>query len=240
MGGITYSLSAGVATVTIDRPPVNALSAETYMALDEALHHVKRDPDVRVVILTGAGTRAFCAGTDMAAFSNPELAATTSENAVRFFENLASYSLPIVGALNGPAVGGGVMIAAECDVIVATSSAYFEIPEIQIGLAGGASHARQIFPETVVKRMALLGQRVSAAEAERYGVLEVVSTEGLLVRAHEIAEHIAALRADAVRLSLSTLRNCGKDTIWEYRTELATVSTLLRSGVPQLENQKEK
>lgn len=228
--------ATGVAQLTIDRPPVNALGADHYAALAGALRSIGRDTDVRALVLTGAGTRAFSAGSDTSEFSEPAAYARIAGASQEFFAALAGLSVPIVGALNGPAVGAGAMIASECDVLIAVPDAYLSIPELSLGVPGSGSHAKRLAPYFKVQRMLLLGERLTPEQALSYGtVMEIAAAASLIDTAVEVAQRIAALEPDAVRAARAIFRASeSRATLAGYAAEMAAavpiVSAKLERG----------
>jgi enoyl-CoA hydratase/carnithine racemase len=213
-GGVEVTIRkefrAGI--LKLARPPVNALDADGYEAGSEALERLNADADVGAIVLTGEGSRSFCAGTDLATFSRPDEFGRVAAAAARFFDALASSSVPLVGALNGPAVGGGVMIASECDVLVAIEDVYFVLPELSHGLIGGGSHLRRIAPYFKAMRMLLLGERLTVAEAHASGVVEsVVGADQLLDRALAVAAELSGLESAPMRAARNIFRGMESD-----------------------------
>lgn len=216
----------GIVMITFDRPPVNALDATAYGIATEALARADADPDVHVAILTGAGTRTFTAGTDLAAQRADS--AGMSKALFGLFDQLASRRLAIVGALNGAAVGGGTMIAAECDVLIGVPGSYFLLPQIEFGHPGGGSHLRQLVPRYVALRMLLLRERLTIDEALALGVVwRIVEPAQLLDTAIAAAERIGELdpAARAAALELFRARD-GRVTIDGLADELSAASRL--------------
>jgi enoyl-CoA hydratase len=210
-GGSLARPADGVAQLTIDRPPVNALGYEAYDGLADALRSVARSADVRALVLTAAGTRAFSAGSDIKEFQTPGDYERIAAASAGFFAALADVPVPIVCALNGPAVGGGAMIAAECDVLLAVPGADLSIPELSLGVPGSGSHAKRLGPFHKVTRMLLLGEKMTPEEAVGFGtVASVVAADSLLTVAVETASSIAALEPDAVRAARAIFR--GRET----------------------------
>lgn len=181
-----------VAVVTFDRPAVlNALHPPAHRELDAVFDRLRDDDDVRVIIVTGAGERAFCAGTDLKA-----LAATGDDfkPATGFAGLTHRFDLwkPVIAAVNGMCLGGGVEILAACDIAVAAEHAEFGLPEPLVGLAalGGAALQRLIrqVPAKDAMWLVLSGQRIDSRRAcEMRLVNEVVPGAMLLQRAHEMA-----------------------------------------------------
>lgn len=196
---IRFERQGHVALVTIDRPAaMNAIDAPTRAALKEAYAEVSASPDIRAVLLTGAGDRAFCTGADL-----KKTMPTGDSMAVEEFGSGSDHLLagfptdtPVVCAINGYALGGGLEIALMCDIRIASESAQFGLPEVRIGSIPGSS-GTQMLPRVVGRahalRLILTGDRIDAAEALRIGLVsEVVEPASLQQRALEVAERIAA------------------------------------------------
>jgi enoyl-CoA hydratase/carnithine racemase len=196
-----------VAVVTVDNPPVNALADHVIEALDAAAVELAGDADVRAVVLTGTGEKAFLAGADLEEFAArlatgegiDEHAAAT-RRALGRWEALPQ---PVVAAVQAHAMGGGLEVALVCDLVVADPGARFGAPEVRLGLMPGAG-ATQRLPRRIgmgpARAMILLGTTIGAAEAQRLGLVHAVSEPGTaLAEARALAEELAALPAVAVR-----------------------------------------
>jgi enoyl-CoA hydratase len=192
-----------VAVVTLDRPPVNALdraTREAFVALFEELN--ERD-DVRAIVLTARG-RVFCAGADIrekqALGAQPgELMRADRVTRDAFFV-LLDIAKPVIAAVQGGALGAGFVLAACCDLILASEEAFFAMPEIDVGQGGGASFLQRILPPAKLRRMMLTGERVPAVELHRLGAVEaVLPADRLLPEALALAATIAAKSPTAVR-----------------------------------------
>jgi E-phenylitaconyl-CoA hydratase len=207
--------------VRINRPEaLNALEAESMIALNDALRGFRDDPDLYVAVLTGAGQRAFCTGADLkrtlpsgAGFAETYFAPyRASVDAGLYVRALTLSELaipkPLIAAVNGHALGGGAEIALDCDIRIASERATFGLPEARwasVPAAGGVSKLLRAIPRAVAMQMLLTGDRIDAAEAHRVGLVsEVVPPAELLLRAMTIAERIAANGPLAVR-SIKTL-----------------------------------
>ena len=174
----------GVARVTLNRPEKrNALSLELREELADALEAQAADEDVRCVVLTGAGS-AFCAGMDVTQFggdrANKERIVATS---TRLFEIVARYPLPLVGAVNGPAVAGGFALALLCDVRTAAPSASFGFPEIGRFIPPSYGAALAALPEPVARRLCLTGELLDAERALALGVVSSVGEDPVALAA---------------------------------------------------------
>ena len=220
----------GVAVVTIDRPPVNALDPAAYAALADAFgRFAEPDGDVRALVLTAAGERTFSAGTDTGVFGDLADYDAAIATGRRCFEALARIAVPVVGAINAAAVGGGAMLAGECDVLLAAEGAYFAIPELSLGIPGGGSHVRRLAPYFKVQRMMLLNERLTAQEALRHGTLQRVVPRGeLLGAALEVARTLAQVDPRAMRAARTIFRTPDSEAaLAGYHAELDAGSALV-------------
>ncbi len=204
----TELMEDGIAIVTIDNPPVNAHSVQVLTEVAAAFDALDRD-DVRVAIFTGAG-KVFCAGADIKnrASGAPQPGAhwQTSRAAREAYHSVRECVKPVIGALNGPALGGGLAFAASCDMLVAAETACLGLPEIDVGLLGGGRQAQRLFSHSRLRRMMLTGYRVYGPELYRLGVVEAcVAGEELMGAALELAREVAAKAPIANRLAKHSL-----------------------------------
>ena len=185
--------------VTINRPEArNAVNAAVHVGIGTALDEAEADPDIRVVIVTGAGDKAFCAGADLVALSRGgALAPEDKAQQAWGFGGFAAHpiSKPVIGAVNGFAFGGGCELALMCDLIVASENAQFGLPEVKVGLfaaAGGAFRIVKQLPPKLAMEHLLTGDPFDAATALRYGFANrVVPLADLMPTAIALAEKIA-------------------------------------------------
>ena len=188
---------------TIDRPPANALGLDLSREMNHFFRSVGDRPDVRCVILTGAGDRMFCAGADVREISE-RTTRVAIERSVVFratFDAIRTCAVPTIAVVNGYAVGAGLVIASCCDIVLAAEHAEFSLPEILVGVMGGARHAARLMPEKLVRYLALTGERIPAQELKALGeIREVLPTAALMPRALAIADGIASRSPSAVRL----------------------------------------
>jgi enoyl-CoA hydratase/carnithine racemase len=165
--------------------------------------------DVRAVVLTGAG-KVFCAGADLkgraSVIKGPGDLPAHSRRTRECFHAIRECAKPVVCALNGAALGSGLAMAASSDIIVASEKATLGLPEVDVGLLGGCSHAMRLFSHSRLRRMALTGMRVDGAELYRLGIVEAcVPPEALLPTALDIAHTIAAKSPVSTRMGKHTL-----------------------------------
>lgn len=232
MSEIELSVADQVATLTLNRPPVNALSSSMMQALVGALQEADRRDDVRAVLITGAG-RCFSAGLDL----KEQLAAIEAGEpgparlGPAMYRALLEGGKPTVAAINGPALGGGLGIAASCCILVASTEARVGIPEVDVGMLGGARHAMRLLGHSTVNRMLLTGHQLDAQELHRRGVVEAcVPPAELLSFARGIALQIASKDPLAVRMARRSLARVeGMGVLAGYEAEMALAEELSRT-----------
>lgn len=214
---VSYAVSDHVAHVTLQRPErMNAVDEATADQLEEIWRRVENNSDVRVVVLTGSGDRAFCAGADLKAGNNQKTGMEYWENVRRDgFGGLAlrkTLHVPVIARVNGVAVGGGFELVLGCDIVIAAKHATFGLPEAMVGrmpLDGGMILLPRVIPEKIAMGMLLTGRRISADEAEKYGLVnEVVAAEDLDAAVDVWAQQIVA----CAPLSVKAIKECVKET----------------------------
>ena len=194
--------------LTINRPEArNAMNRACAIALSDALDEIETDDDVWVVVLTGAGDKAFCAGMDLKGFAKGEFPATD-----KGFGGLTQreFPKPLIAAANGSALAGGLELMISCDMVVAADHAKFGIPEASRGLvagAGGLIRLPKRIPLTIAYEMALTAEPLDAARAYELGLVNrVVPGDQVLPTAMALAERIAKNAPLAVRTSKDVMR----------------------------------
>lgn len=197
-----------VATVWLSNPPVNAVNTQLLLDLALAMDSFGDDPDVRCVILIGEG-RVFCAGADLKnrgqMLDQPGGLSQHSRRTRELFHAIRECPKPVIAALNGPALGAGIGIAASSDILIAAEGACLGLPEIDVGLLGGVKHAQRLFGHSRLRRMMLTGMRVPADELYRLGIVEAcVPADKLLDEARKIATQIASKSPASIRLLIQT------------------------------------
>jgi crotonobetainyl-CoA hydratase len=197
--------------VTINRPKANAIDAATSREMSAVFESFMKDSQLRVAILTGAGTRFFSAGWDLTAASEGE--AFESDYGVGGFGGICELKYrpkPVIVAVNGMAVGGGFEIALAADLIVAAEHAEFFLPEANLGLIADNATIRlpKIVPPNIAREMLITGRRMSATEAQSWGIVnQVTSTENLMTAARELATKICAAAPLSVAAVLELVRD---------------------------------
>ena len=204
MHAIDLQVRDHVAVVTLQRPPVNATNRAMRLELTRLFDAIGDRQDIRAVVLTGAG-KTFCAGADIK--ERTELTGEPGEYnelnrlAREMFYSILECPKPVVAAVNGHALGAGMAIALCCDILLASQDAVFGMPEIDVGLAGGVKYLQRHLPPSKVRRLLLTGQRISAPELYRLGVLEeCVPPDELMPQAMAVAGEIASKSPMTVRL----------------------------------------
>ena len=204
-----------ITVVTLDNPPVNALAADWDIA--DVFDRISADPDARVAVFTATGERAFCAGADIkrAVASReageeaprPMPPASGNRRMREAFNAIQECEVPVIGAINGPALGGGLGLAAACDYMIASEKATFGLPEIDVGLLGGSRHfMRALVHWGHVRRLNYTAERLTAQEAYRLGmVVQVVPPDQLMDAAMADARLIAAKIPQGIRLAKEAL-----------------------------------
>ncbi|MEI5999711.1 enoyl-CoA hydratase/isomerase family protein [Paraburkholderia bengalensis] len=237
---IHYNVTAHVATVTLHRPEsLNALDLDSLNALRAALAQARDDDDVRVIVLTGAGQKSFCVGADLkntlppatsfsSAFVHPMDRAAAEGIYVRLMD-LGSLRLfkPVIAAINGYCLGGGLELALQCDLRIASRNASFGLPEAvvaSIPAVCGIQALQKAVPSAIAMKMLLTGSRIDAMYAERVGLIsDVVEPEALLDKALELARTIASngpLAVQMIKKIVETSSNVPLAQALEF-TELA-------------------
>jgi enoyl-CoA hydratase/carnithine racemase len=200
--------ASGVAVVRMNRPPVNAVDQTMYREIAQLFS----DPDmlgdgVRAIVLAGEGQH-FCGGNDL-----DEFATMTPDNGVErmwrvreAFFAIQDCPVPVIGAVHGAALGTGLAIAASCDFVVADRKARFGLPELTVGVMGGARHLARMAPQPVVRRMFFTGEHLTAdALADAGAAIIVCERDQLLDEARRLALKIAGYSPTAVRLGKQIL-----------------------------------
>lgn len=197
MSEITLSYDGAIAMLTVSNAAkLNALTTSMLDQLYDHLTRIDADAETRAVIVTGAGEKAFCCGADIAEWGSltpAEFARGWVREGHRIFDRIARLSKPTIGALNGHAFGGGLELAAACDIRVMTPRATLALPEAKVGIVPGWSGTQRLvrlLPEPVAKEMALFGRRISADRALSLGFVAEVA-EDARAAAKEIATALA-------------------------------------------------
>ena len=200
------------AIIRLNRPEkFNALSREMILALSEIFTNIESQPDLRALILTGEGDKAFCAGTDITELAelDKDRASEVSQRGQELCNQIESCGLPVIAAVNGLAAGGGCELVLACHLRIASPSAQFSLPETKLGIIpayGGTQRLAREIGQGRALEMLLTGRIVSAAEALQFGLVnQIAPASGLLVAAESMAREIASLAPLAIRACLEAV-----------------------------------
>ena len=194
----------GVTQVLIDRPPVNAMNEAAYVGLGECFEELSFDAGTRAIVLSASGDRAFVAGTDVRDFANqhqddPAWAGRHARKAHAAFHAIFRCSKPVIAAVRSATLGSGIGIVASCDAVLATPGARFGLPEIDVGVLGGANFLMRLVSPQQARIMQYTGRRLTAVEMAPYGAVQVV--EDPEKAALELAGEIASKSPTAITLA---------------------------------------
>ncbi|UUZ65670.1 enoyl-CoA hydratase/isomerase family protein [Polaromonas sp. P1-6] len=198
-----------IATLTLNSPPVNALTRTLNDELTLALDRISETDEVRVVVLTGAG-KVFCAGADLKGraenIKGPGDLLAHSRRTRECFHAIRECAKPVICAVNGAALGSGLAMAASSDILICSDKASLGLPEVDVGLLGGCRHAMRLFSHSRLRRMMLTGYRVTGPELFRLGIVEACTTpEELMPAAMALAATIASKSPISTRMGKHTL-----------------------------------
>ncbi|MEU8831281.1 enoyl-CoA hydratase family protein [Streptomyces sp. NBC_01527] len=223
MGVSTASPVKGVSVVTVDHPPVNALPVQGWYDLADALRAAGRDPEVRCVVLAAAG-RGFNAGVDikeMQRDSGHDTLIGANRGCFEAFAAVYECEVPVVAAVHGFCLGGGIGLAANADAIVASDDATFGLPELDRGALGAATHLARLVPQHLMRTLYYTSRTATAAELQAHGsVWKVVPRAELQDAALELAGEIARKDGYLIRLAKAAINGIDPvDVRRSYRFE---------------------
>ncbi len=225
----------GIAEVVMDNPPVNALTVAGWFGLADTLTELGRDPQVRVVVLRAEG-RGFSAGVnikEMQASDGFDALIGANKGCYAAFAAVYDCPVPVIAAVNGFCLGGGIGLVGNADVILAADDATFGLPEVDRGALGAATHLSRLVPQQKMRAMVYTSATATAQELQHYGSVQaVVPLADLRAAAFEVAEQIAAKSPTVIRAAKESLN--GID-LWDvkrsYRFEQGFTFELNLSGV---------
>ena len=234
--GVSVEVADHVAIVTLDRPPVNAVDRAAHLAITRAFDSLNDNQEVRVAIFTAAGDRAFCAGADLRTVNQrpDDLPPTAVTDPARYardaFWSITDCAVPVIGAINGPALGAGLAYAACCDILIASSNATFGTTEINVGLLGASAHLSLLVVRHKARELFFTGETITADELYRLGALRaVVARDALMNAAMELAHTLAEKSPIALRLAKEAMNRVEGLPLKEaYRTEQDYTARLVR------------
>src|SRR5438445_3057927 len=233
--GISHTIGGGIAEVVMDNPPVNALTVSGWFELADVVRALGDDTEVRVVVLRAEG-RGFNAGVDIKEMQETEgFDALIGANRGCYAAFAAVYecAVPVIAAVHGYCLGGGIGLAGNADIIVATSDATFGLPEVDRGALGAATHLARLVPQHKMRQMVYTATTVTAQELHHYGsVLAVVEQDRLQGTAFALAHQIAEKSPIVIRAAKESLNGIDPvDVKKSYRFEQGFTFELNLSGV---------
>ena len=217
-----------VRTITINRPKqLNALNSQTISELSEALKEAEKDTAVKVIILTGSGEKAFVAGADIkefASFSVEEGKKLSKEGHDKLFDLAQNLSTPIIAAINGFALGGGLELAMSAHLRVASENAKMGLPEVSLGVIpgyGGTQRLAQLVGRGKALEMIATAGMISAEDAQKWGLVNhITSPERLMEKCRELASKIAKNSSSAISLAIKSVNANYVDGVDGFATEI--------------------
>ena len=233
--GVTTEVHGGIAEIIMDSPPVNALTVQGWYDVADALRAAGKNPEICVAVLRAEG-RGFNAGVDIKEMQSTEgFSALIGANKGCFEAFAAVYEceVPVIAAVNGFCLGGGIGLVGNADIIIASDDATFGLPEVDRGALGAATHLARLVPQHRMRAMVYTCEPATAQELKHYGsVLDVVPREKLRERAMEVAANIAKKSPTVIRAAKASLNGIDPiDVKKSYRFEQGFTFELNLSGV---------
>ncbi|OLO27653.1 enoyl-CoA hydratase [Alkalihalophilus pseudofirmus] len=225
MAKVKYEVENQIGLITIDSPPVNALETQVLEELAEIVNNISED--VNVVIITGAGNKAFVAGADIKDFPNltKETGIELVKKGQQIFQQIEDLDQPVIAAVDGFALGGGLELALACDFRIATKRSQFGLPEVKLGVIpgyGGTQRLPRLIGSGKAKQLIFSGEFLSAEEALNVGIVEEVTEGSALEAAQKWAEKIAQRGPLAVRAAKKAVNEGLNQTLEEGLNTEAT------------------
>ncbi|MFQ6128914.1 MAG: enoyl-CoA hydratase/isomerase family protein [Thermoplasmata archaeon] len=231
---VTIRKEKKIAKITIDRPDaLNALNSEVLSQLKKAMEEVKRDEDVSVVIITGSGEKAFVAGADIKGMLGKKPLEMRNFTILghEAMNSIAKIEKPVIAAVNGYALGGGLELALACDIRIASENAKLGVPEVKLGIFpgfGGTQRLTKIVGKGRAAELVFTGKMIDAKEAEQWGLVnKVVPLDDLEKEVNELAQTIAKNGPVGVRLAKSAINRALETGLNEglaYERELVSLT----------------
>lgn len=217
----TTKITEGIAELVLNRPPVNAFDRNDWFAIAEEIERLGFEQEPHVIIIAAKG-KGFCAGVDIKELAaHPERIVDVNKGNYATFKAIHLNPKPVIVALHGYVLGGGIGISGAADIVVASDCTRFGMPEVDRGAMGGGAHLQRMFPIQKVRLMYFTGEMTDAQEAYRLGAVEaVIPREKLLDYARDIAARIAVKSPDMLKLAKEALNSIEhSDLEKQYRRE---------------------
>lgn len=193
---IIFDLAEKVALITLNHPPVNSINSALLEDLSDVLDKLSRDPEARVLVITGAGEKAFSAGADITEFAEIRAGKKRAVDVHELFFRIENFPKPVIAAINGYALGGGCELAMSCHLRIAAREAKMGLPEVRLGIIpgwGGTQRLPRLIGKAKALELMLTGDQISAEEALRLGLVNgVVPRAELLGETKKLAGRLAA------------------------------------------------
>ncbi len=226
---ILFENKNGLGIITINRPDkLNALNKETINELSLAFKSAEADKSIKVIILTGSGTKAFVAGADISEFSNFSISQgkeLSAEGQKKLFDLIENLKTPVIAAVNGFALGGGLELAMSCHIRVASENAKMGLPEVSLGVIpgyGGTQRLPQLVGKGKAMEMIMTADMITASEALVHGLVNhVVAIEQLLEKCEEIASKIITKSPAAISSAIKAINARFIDGVNGFEVEIA-------------------
>lgn len=217
MAKVTFVQEENIGIITIDSPPVNALEKQVLDELEQIVDHIPFEVDV--VIIHGAGEKAFVAGADIKDFPalKKDTAIALAKRGQAIFDKIAKLAQPVIAAIDGYALGGGLELALACDIRVASTRSQLGLPEVKLGILpgyGGTQRLPRLIGPGKAKQLIFTGEFISAEEAKAIGLVEEITEGSAFEKAKEIAQTIAKRAPLGVRQAKKAI-NEGLETTLE-------------------------
>lgn len=209
-----------IAEMVLNRPPVNAFDSIGWFAIAAEIDRLNADPEVRVIVIRAEG-KGFCAGVDIKELqTHPDRIRDVNKGNYDTFAAIHRGRVPVIAAVHGFVLGGGIGISGAADIVLAAEDASFGVPEVDRGALGAGAHLQRMFSIQQVRRMYFTGESVGAAEALRLGaVAEVLPKDKLAAAARDLATKIAAKSPAMIALAKESLNGIEPDLEQQYRWE---------------------
>jgi enoyl-CoA hydratase len=232
---ITHAIENGIAEIVMNNPPVNALDVRGWFELADLVRSLGQNAEVRVVILRAEG-RGFNAGVDIKEMQKTagfEALIGANKGCYAAFAAVYECEVPVIAAVHGYCLGGGIGLVGNADIVIASNDASFGLPEVDRGALGAATHLARLVPQHKMRAMVYTGARASAAELHAFGsVLRVVEPAQLPEAARELAREIAKKSPTVIRAAKQSLNGIDPtDVKRSYRYEQGFTFELNLSGV---------
>lgn len=235
---IQYSLENGIGLLIINRPDkLNALNIETIAELNQCLNEIDNDPACRALVITGSGEKAFVAGADISEFAHFDVAngrKLSADGHKRLFDRVEQMTKPVIAAVNGFALGGGLELAMSAHIRIASENARLGLPEVSLGVIPGYGGTQRL-PILVGKgraaEMIFSAQMITAAEAEKFGLVNrVVALADLISTCKELASKIIRNSPTAIKHAIVSLNAGFKDGVNGFEVEIEEFGKCFDSG----------